>query len=37
MDRKTIVDELLEIFGDKNPDVNTFFKKTAKRCKKCND
>jgi alkylhydroperoxidase/carboxymuconolactone decarboxylase family protein YurZ len=36
IDRKTIVDELLEIFGDQNPEVNTFFKKRSKPCKKRN-
>lgn len=35
IDRKTIIDELMELFGDKNPNVNTFSKKAAKNCLRC--
>lgn len=37
IDRKIILDEIMEVFGDQNPEVNTFFKKPSKRCKKCNE
>ena len=29
-----ILDEIMEMFGDKNPDVNTLFKKQTKCCEK---
>lgn len=32
IDRKSIVNEILETFGDKNPNVNTLFKKSVKKC-----
>jgi len=35
MERKKIVDSLLEIFGDQNPEVNTLYEKRKKLCKKC--
>ncbi|MDI9577744.1 MAG: DUF2249 domain-containing protein [Thermoproteota archaeon] len=35
VDRKTILDELMETWGDKNPNVTTLYKQTAKRCEKC--
>jgi hypothetical protein len=34
VDRKTIIEELIDNFGDKNPCVSTFFKKAGKRCPK---
>lgn len=37
IDKKTILDEIMETFGDKNPNVNTLYKKPIKRCEKCNE
>jgi hypothetical protein len=39
IDKKTILDEIMQLFGDRNPNVNTFFKKPAKRCeeKRCKE
>lgn len=34
MDHKIIMEEVLELFGDKNPNVNTLFDKRGRRCKK---
>lgn len=34
LDRRKILDEVMEMFGDKNPDVNTLFKKQVKCCEK---
>lgn len=34
IDRETIINELMESFGDKNPNVNTMFKKQVKHCEK---
>ncbi|NLB35488.1 MAG: DUF2249 domain-containing protein [Elusimicrobia bacterium] len=34
LDRKSILNELLDFFGDKNPNVNTFFNKQIKCCEK---
>lgn len=34
LDRRKILDEILETFGDKNPDVNTLYKKQVKCCEK---
>ena len=34
IDRKTIIDKLMELFGNKNPHVNTFAKNTDKPCSK---
>ena len=34
LDRRKILDEIMETFGDKNPDVNTLFKKQVKCCEK---
>lgn len=34
MERRIIMDELMETFGDKNPNVNTLFKKQIKCCDK---
>lgn len=32
LDRRSILDEILETFGDKNPEVNTLYKKQIKCC-----
>lgn len=32
VERRIILDEVMEMFGDKNPDVNTLFKRTIKCC-----
>lgn len=32
LDRRRILDEIMETFGDKNPDVNTLYKKRIKCC-----
>lgn len=37
LDRRKILDEILETFGDKNPDVNTLYKKQIKCCEKRDD
>jgi hypothetical protein len=34
LDRKKILEELMETFGDKNPNVNTLYKKQVKCCEK---
>jgi hypothetical protein len=34
LDRKRIVDVILETFGDKNPEINTLYKKQLKWCEK---
>lgn len=34
LERRKILDEILESFGDKNPDVNTMFRKQIKCCEK---
>lgn len=34
IDKKTILDEILEMFGDKNPEVNTLYQYKNKECKK---
>ena len=34
LDRKVILDEILETFGDKNPEVNTLYKNQVKCCDK---
>jgi len=34
LDRRKILDEVMEMFGDRNPDVNTLFKKQVKCCEK---
>lgn len=34
IDRRTILDELMELFGNKNPEVNTLFKRQIKCCEK---
>lgn len=34
LERKKILNELMDTFGDKNPDVNTFFNKQIKCCEK---
>ena len=35
-DKKTIIDEVMEMFGDRNPEVGTFFKyRKDKPCPKC--
>lgn len=34
LERSKILDEVMEIFGDKNPNVNTLFKKQVKCCEK---
>ncbi len=31
-DRKTVLNEVMELFGDKNPSVNTLFKRSVKCC-----
>lgn len=35
IDKKTILDEILEMFGDKNPEVNTLYQYKNKKCPKC--
>lgn len=34
LEHRKVLDELMEMFGDKNPNVNTFFKKQVKCCEK---
>lgn len=34
LDRKKILDEILETFGDKNPEINTLYRKQLKCCEK---
>lgn len=34
LDRRIILDEILETFGDRNPDVNTLYKNQTKCCEK---
>lgn len=34
LDRKKILDEILETFGDKNPEINTLYRKKLKCCEK---
>lgn len=34
LERRKILDEIMETFGDKNPDVNTLYKKQIKCCEK---
>ncbi|MDD3946575.1 MAG: DUF2249 domain-containing protein [Clostridia bacterium] len=34
MERRKILDEIMQTFGDKNPDVNTLYKKQIKCCEK---
>lgn len=34
LDSKIILEEIMETFGDKNPDVNTLYKKQVKSCEK---
>ncbi|MDD4503777.1 MAG: DUF2249 domain-containing protein [Clostridiaceae bacterium] len=37
IDRKTVLEEILEVFGDNNPNINTLYKKSVKHCKKCDE
>lgn len=34
LDRKKVLDEILETFGDQNPEINTLYKKQLKCCEK---
>jgi hypothetical protein len=34
LERRKILDEIMETFGDKNPDINTLYKKQIKCCEK---
>ncbi|MDD3520581.1 MAG: hypothetical protein PHU65_05010 [Actinomycetota bacterium] len=37
LDKRNILDEIMETFGDKNPDVNTLYKKKIKCCEKIDE